>query len=130
MKDIRKVETYEDLHKILAEKKTNALLKFYGETCQPCFALDREIQKYEPEKDILIIEICPEKCSILGRTYGITCMPTCIIVDCNGNELARKMGFMKLTTLEEFLNTNYFINSNKTKVSETDDAKNTDNANE
>lgn len=69
------------------------LLKFHATYCAPCKMLNTIIES--TDKDLIQVEnVDIEAQREVAMKFGIRSIPTCIIVDSEGNEVRRKVGMM------------------------------------
>ena len=76
------------------------ILKFYADWCTPCKLLNSVIARYHGDVDIEDIDV--EQNSSLADQYKIEDIPTCIIIDNQGNEVERVVGVMSLCEFAKF----------------------------
>ena len=83
------------------ESDKKVLLDFYATWCGPCKEMTPIIEEIAREnKDTLkVVEIDVDKNRNVVSKYGITAMPTYVVID-KGEEITRKMG---MTTKENLL---------------------------
>ena len=75
---------------IKSDKKV--LIDFYATWCEPCKTLKPVLEEISKENDnIKIVEIDVDKCQDLAMKYGISAMPTLIVIE-NGKEVKRSIG--------------------------------------
>ena len=77
------------------------VLKFEATWCAPCKMLKEVISNIET--DVVIESIDIDTNSDLAAQYNIRSVPTCIIVDDEGNEVSRHIGMMNKDTFNEFI---------------------------
>lgn len=124
------IEWREDMDAALAEAAAGqklVLLRFTATWCAPCRVMDARVwpdpavlaavsEKYLPVK----IDIDADASAAIIRKYGVQAVPTLIIADAAGEELARG-GFMSPAKLAEFLETAQAENAaQKTRETEGD----------
>lgn len=108
------IEWHTDLNSALAEAKTQdkkVLLRFSADWCPPCKVMDirvwpnESIQSELASNYIAVSSDIDEKANqILAAKYKINSVPALLLLDENGNELARG-GFMSPSQLKKFLST-------------------------
>lgn len=76
------------------------ILKFYTETCMPCRALGKLLEKVDVEVEPINALEDIEKVDI----YNICSTPTLIFLDDDGNEYERTMGPVTLSKIQEIIN--------------------------
>lgn len=75
---------------IKSDKKV--LIDFYATWCEPCKTLKPVLEEISKENDnIKIVEIDVDKCQDLAMKYGISAMPTLIVIE-DGKEVKRSIG--------------------------------------
>lgn len=91
------------------EKERPALLRFTADWCAPCRVMDANVFPDERvaaaiAERVVPVEIDADRAESLdvAHRYGVVGIPTLVLVDAGGNELARK-GFMSAEQLLEFL---------------------------
>lgn len=100
---------YKEALALAAERNRPVLLRFTAEWCVPCQVMDRsvfadrQVQAALAEHVIpLKLDIDEERSADVARRFGVRGIPTLLLVDAGGEELARG-GFMSAEALEEFL---------------------------
>lgn len=78
------------------------VLKFSATWCGPCKALSNILEQYY-SGDVAIEEVDIDDQKELTAEYGIRVVPTCVLLDDNGNEIRRKSGVMMEDEFEEFI---------------------------
>lgn len=78
------------------------VLKFSATWCGPCKALSNILEQYY-SGDAAIEEVDIDDQKELTAEYGIRGVPTCVLLDDNGNEIRRKSGVMMIDEFEEFI---------------------------
>ena len=85
------------------------VLKFYGDWCQPCKAMQPAFTavKKELESETLVFDEVDVDNDTKGLTqkYGVRGIPCIVITDENGNELNKLVGLNNETRLREFITT-------------------------
>lgn len=76
------------------------ILKFSAPWCNPCKMLSNVINAVKPA--ISVEEIDIEVNVEMRKQYGITGVPTCIMLDDAGVEVKRKSGMMTVPQFEAF----------------------------
>ena len=80
------------------------LLEFTAEWCQGCKALGVLLDKLKPEFPFLkIVEIDVAKEGDVATRYRVGMLPTCVIVDDEGSEIARLAGQPAYGQLKRFI---------------------------
>ena len=78
------------------------VLKFYATWCGPCKALSTTIEKYYTG-DVEIESIDIDQNQETAIKYMVRGVPTCVLLDDNGNEINRKSGMMMIDQFEKFV---------------------------
>jgi thioredoxin 1 len=78
-------------------------IKFYAEWCQPCKMLSRIMEDASDQITTQVENIDIDTDMDTAIKYGVRGVPTMVLVDDNGNELARKVGMMQEQELITFL---------------------------
>lgn len=93
-----------------AEQGKPVLLRFSAAWCTPCRVMDSTVWVDEQVKSTLANQAVPVEIDIdqeanagVVQRYGIRSIPTILLIDANGEELARG-GFMSAEAMVEFLN--------------------------
>lgn len=77
------------------------VLKFSASWCLPCKMLSEIVSKIETDKIIESIDI--DENGDLATKFNVRSVPTCIIVDDDGNELSRHVGMMSKDQFLKFI---------------------------
>jgi thioredoxin 1 len=78
-------------------------IKFYAEWCQPCKMLSRIMEDVSDQITTQVENIDIDTDMDTAIKYGVRGVPTIVLVDDDGNELARKVGMMNEQELITFL---------------------------
>jgi thioredoxin 1 len=78
-------------------------LKFYATWCGPCTGLSMTIKNAEDKITIPIEEYDIDTCGSLSAQWNVRSVPTMILVNDAGAEVARKVGSMNEAELLNFL---------------------------
>ena len=78
------------------------VLKFFGTWCAPCSMLTKMIEGINNLK-IAVEEIDIDVDKQRAIDYSIRGVPTCILLDDQNNEMARRVGMMTETQFKEFV---------------------------
>lgn len=76
-------------------------LKFYADWCGPCKMLTKVLEDYKG--DVEIQEINIDNDQEVAIRYGIRGVPTTVLLNDEGGEVARKVGMMTLADFEKFV---------------------------
>ena len=108
-KDIAWREDYAAALREAQEKDRSVLLRFTASWCAPCRVMDARVFPDERVKSAIADRVVPvkidadrEESAEVAQRYGVGGIPTLILVDAGGKELARG-GFMSAEQLVEFL---------------------------
>lgn len=77
------------------------VIKFAASWCGPCKMLSNVLEDYKG--DVKIEEIDIDNHQEVAIRYGVRGVPTCILVNDEGGEVARKVGMMNLKEFEQFV---------------------------
>ena len=77
------------------------VLKFEASWCSPCKMLKEVIKNIET--DVVIESVDIDENQDLALKYNIRSVPTCVIVDDEGNEVSRHIGMMSKDKFLEFI---------------------------
>ena len=87
---------------INSDKKV--LIDFYATWCGPCKIISPVLEEVATEnEDIKLVKIDVDKNEDLAYKYGITAMPTIIVIE-NGQEINRSVGAISKEKILELLN--------------------------
>lgn len=78
------------------------VLKFYAEWCQPCKQLSKVFDNVT-DLGAEVVGIDIDEDYAVSTRYAIRGVPTCVVVDADGNELRRKVGMMSEADLRSFI---------------------------
>ena len=88
-------ENFQKVLKSAFEKKEPTILKFGSEYCEPCHALESELEELEEElKNITILMIDTDESPELAEEFDIFSLPTMIIYDTNQQVIYNKEGII------------------------------------
>lgn len=79
------------------------VLDFYTTTCGPCRLLAPIIQEVTTTLGIELVKIDASQSPETNK-YGITGVPTLVVLDQDNNEITRHVGLLPKKTLTEWLN--------------------------
>lgn len=69
------------------------VLKFYAQWCGPCKQLSKVVEGID-DLGVEIVNVDIDEDTETAVQYAIRGVPTCVVVDENGNEIRRKVGMM------------------------------------
>lgn len=78
------------------------VLKFSATWCGPCKSLANIIEKYY-DGDVEIEEVDIDESQEVAIKYGVRGVPTCVLLNDEGQEVARKVGVMMIDEFEKFV---------------------------
>lgn len=78
-------------------------LKFYASWCAPCKALTTTLDRIKDKITTPIEEVDIDQSNDVAMKYRIRGVPTMVLVDDSGNEIARQSGVMNEKQLIDFL---------------------------
>lgn len=84
---------------------TITLLLFTALNCEPCGKLAEELTVLPTalEQSVTVKAVFPYQDLDTAEHYNITVLPTMILLDKNGKELSRRIGFLKEETIENWI---------------------------
>jgi thioredoxin-like negative regulator of GroEL len=87
------------------KKEQMKILKFSGDWCQPCKALQAVLEDVLPYDfpEIDLVEVDVKKDPDMTREWGIRSVPTLILIDSDDNWLKTSVGFMDNAKLKAWL---------------------------
>ena len=89
------------------DKGQKVILKFGSEFCEPCFALESELEElYEKHKNVTVISIDCNESPELAQSYKVFQLPTMIIFEDRDNILHRDEEVMLCQDIEKILGLN------------------------
>ena len=99
-------ENFQKVLKSAFEKKEPTILKFGSEYCEPCHALESELEELEEElKNITILMIDTDESPELAEEFDIFSLPTMIIYDTNQQVIYNKEGIILAEDIKEIIAT-------------------------
>lgn len=101
---IQHIDDYNQFKEAIKEGIT--LVDFFATWCSPCRMLTPIVEEYsEKNETIKVIKVDVDKAHELATEYGVYSIPTLLIVK-DGEEIARRLGYMPLEILEDFVEEN------------------------
>ena len=94
--------TAKNYDEVVLNTEKTVLLDFYADWCGPCKMLAPILEGISEESDALIGKINVDDELALARKFGITAIPTLIVIK-NGEVKNKQMGFMSKSELLEML---------------------------
>jgi thioredoxin 1 len=89
------------------EKKDTLVLKFGSEYCEPCHALECELEELDEEmEDVTILMVDTSESPALAEQYDIYELPTMIIYKESETALLRHEGVMLAQDIEQIIKEN------------------------
>lgn len=77
------------------------VIKFAASWCGPCKMLSKVLEDYTG--DVQIEEVDIDSNQQMAINFGVRGVPTCVLVNDEGGEVARKVGMMNIKEFEEFV---------------------------
>lgn len=77
------------------------VIKFAASWCGPCKMLSKVLEDYTG--DVVIEEVDIDANQQMAINFGVRGVPTCVLVNDEGGEVARKVGMMNIKEFEEFV---------------------------
>lgn len=77
------------------------VIKFAASWCGPCKMLSKVLEDYTG--DVQIEEVDIDANQQMAINFGVRGVPTCVLVNDEGGEVARKVGMMNIKEFEEFV---------------------------
>lgn len=78
------------------------ILKFGMAGCQPCKQLSKVVEGMG-DVGVPIVDVDVDEAQEVAIRYAIRGVPTCVLVDADGNELRRKVGSMTEADFRQFV---------------------------
>ncbi len=94
---------------LLLKNNDYVLVDFYGQACQPCKIVATYIDDVASElksENVAVIKIDAGKLVDLSVKFGIRSVPTFVLLDKDGEDLATKIGMGSKEQLVEFVKNN------------------------
>lgn len=86
-------------------KKEPVLIKFGSEYCEPCHALEFELEELDEElTNISIIMVDTDESPELAEKYDIFALPTLVIYDVNQQVIYNKEGIILAEDIKKIIN--------------------------
>lgn len=82
-------------------KEGVVLVDFYADWCGPCKMLAPELEELA-KGDVKVVKINVDEIPNLARKFGIMNIPTLLLYK-DGEPKAKKLGYMPLSALQEFV---------------------------
>ena len=76
------------------------LIKIYSKTCGPCKVLEKNLVESGVEYDS--VDVTSEEGEDLTEAYGVTAVPTLLLVDDNGTLLNKHTGILNVDEIKLF----------------------------
>ena len=93
---------------LAAARGTFVVIDFYANWCGPCKVMDEEVWSQDTVRSLqakfVNIRIDASTSNVGLKRYGIDAIPALIIMDANGSEYFRKVGYMQQPEVLELLN--------------------------
>lgn len=87
------------------EKGQVVILKFYTEFCDACMGLDMELEDVDDDNEnVSVIAIDCAECDFTAQRYGVTQVPTMIIIKDKDTTLLQREGIMLSSDIEDIIN--------------------------
>ena len=98
-------ENFQKVLKSAFEKKEPTILKFGSEYCEPCHALESELEELDEESEnISIIMVDTDESPELAEKYDVFALPTMVIYDINQQIIYHKEGIILAEDIRKIIN--------------------------
>lgn len=78
------------------------LVDFYATWCGPCKMMGPVLEELENSRSVKVVKIDVDKNEEIAKNYGVMSIPTLILFQ-KGKQLDKKIGFVPLETLSEWI---------------------------
>jgi thioredoxin 1 len=87
------------------EQKKHVILKFGSEYCEPCHALEGELEDLDEEvENLAILMVDTDESPELAERYDVFALPTMVIYDVNQTIIYNKEGIILAYDIEKIIN--------------------------
>ncbi|EPR79617.1 Thioredoxin [Spraguea lophii 42_110] len=95
----------QNLEATIAESENTIVLKFTSAFCGPCKQLNKQLEKYDNETNVDLLEISMDDKNNLpaAKKYEVLVVPTLFLIDKQNNILQSHKGAMSINEFYDFI---------------------------